>query len=72
MERESIVRWLKSDPMLTKLDSDRWEMGYYRLGLAAAAQQEKENVKRYFERCSLIQDIALRQKSNSLAAKQSF
>ena len=64
------VRWLKSDPMLEKLESDGWAMGYYRLGLAAVAQKDIQNVKRYFERCVLIQDLALRQKSDSPAATQ--
>ena len=64
------VRELKKDPMLAKLDSDGWAMGYYRLGLAAVAQKDKGNIKRYFERCAMIQDIALRQKSDLPEAKQ--
>jgi hypothetical protein len=60
---------MKSDKDLVQLEMERWSMGYYRLGMAAAAQKNAAQVKRYFERSALIQDIYLRQRQDRPEAK---
>jgi serine/threonine protein kinase len=49
-----------------QLDWLRWHrtLAYYRLGLTAQAQANNDQVRRYFERASLISDLHLREKSD--------
>jgi serine/threonine protein kinase len=45
-------------------------MGYYRLGLAAIEQADESRAKNYFERCALIRELDLRQKSDRAEVKK--
>jgi len=63
------LRQIFSNDAFLNLQEDGLAMGYYRLGLASVGQGNREQAKKYFERCALIRDLDLRQRSDSAAAR---
>ncbi|MCU0708054.1 MAG: serine/threonine protein kinase [Pirellula sp.] len=63
------LREIFSNDAFLNLQEDGLAMGYYRLGLASVGQGNQEQARKYFERCALIRDLDLRQRSDSAAAR---
>lgn len=59
-----------STPEMENLTESGLAMGYYRLGVAAIEQADKGRAQNYFERCALIRELNLRQKSDRAEVKQ--
>ncbi len=68
VENMLTIRTLNGDPHLKAMNVNRI-MAYYRLGMAAEAQGNSAQVKRYFERAVLLADLVVRERAEELDAR---